>query len=97
MYVMLRVASFRKKTYLQNEKALKLISPVLQLDPVLVDNVLRVGGRFNNCPISSRMQPIIIPKSHDIVTLIIMMYLDVQVTAKVMRSISATEQNLVAF
>ena len=57
---------------LQNQKALKVASPLLKLDPALVDGVLRVGGRLKNCPISSsRMHPIILPKSHPIVTLII--------------------------
>ena len=59
-------------TNLQKQCPLKSASRLLNLDPVLVDGVLRVGGRLKNCPISnSRKHPIILPKSHHVVTLII--------------------------
>ena len=52
--------------------AVKKSSRITKLDPVLVDGVIRVGGRLQNSPINQESKhPVILPKDHHISTLII--------------------------
>ena len=53
-------------------------STIYKLDPILVNGVLRVGGRLQAAPISSEAKhPAILPKQHHIVNLIILHYHDI--------------------
>ena len=56
-------------------KSVKKSSPLLKLDPILVDGLLRVGGRLNRAPINpDAKNPVILPKQNPIVDLIIEHY-----------------------
>ena len=58
-----------------NLNAGKLVSrgsKLRKLDPILHNGLLRVGGRLGNAPFASGFKhPIILPKNHDVVTIII--------------------------
>ena len=58
-----------------NPKAIKKSSSIYQLDPVVNDGLLRVGGRLRRAQISEEAKhPSILPKTHHIVTLIVNYY-----------------------
>ena len=58
-----------------NCKAIKKSSNIYQLDPVIKNGLLRVGGRLRRAQISEEAKhPSILPKSHHVVTLIVNYY-----------------------
>ena len=58
-----------------NCKAIKKSSNIYQLDPVIKNGLLRVGGRLRRAQISEEAKhPSILPKSHHVVTLIVNFY-----------------------
>lgn len=60
---------------LENGKPVKLSSPLRRLNPILVDGILRVGGRLKNAPIPfDAKYPLILPKDHHVTRLIITHY-----------------------
>ncbi|XP_071085478.1 uncharacterized protein [Haliotis cracherodii] len=62
--------------YLLNDRSIPKSSPIYLLEPFLnQDGILCVGGRLNNAPISEESKhQMILPKGHDIVTLIVRCY-----------------------
>ena len=57
---------------LKSEKSVKKKSPLFQLDPVILDNLLCVGGHLNYAPddYNFAKQPSILPKQHHVCDLI---------------------------
>jgi hypothetical protein len=56
-------------------KYVKKSSPIYNLDPQLIDGILRVGGRLKNAPIPRESKhPIIVPKNNHISNLIVRYY-----------------------
>ncbi|KAK3712744.1 hypothetical protein QZH41_003350 [Actinostola sp. cb2023] len=54
------------------KNAVKKASSIVKLDPILVDGLIRVGGRLQQAPIDAEtMHPVILPKHHHIVELIV--------------------------
>ena len=54
---------FIKATGKTNLKVLSQSSPVKRLDPILVDGILRVGGRLEKAPLSYEARhPVILPQ-----------------------------------
>ncbi|XP_015747596.1 PREDICTED: uncharacterized protein LOC107327368 [Acropora digitifera] len=50
-------------------------SNIYKLDPMLIDGVIRVGGRLHKAPINSNAKhPVILPRKHHVVNLIIRHY-----------------------
>ena len=59
----------------RNHSDLSKSSSIYKLDPVLVQGLLRVGGRLNRAPLNADVKhPIILPKGHHVVQLIIQYY-----------------------
>ena len=59
----------------RSAKQLKRSSKIFKLDPVLDEGLLRVGGRLDRAPINRNAKhPVILPKNHPIVTLIVNHY-----------------------
>ena len=59
----------------KKSKELKRSSTILKLDPVMREGLLRVGGRLDRAPIDQNAKhPVILPKDHPIVTLIVNHY-----------------------
>ena len=53
-------------------KSMKKSSSIYKLDPILVNNLLRVGGRLQRAPIDDEAKhPIILPKKHHVVQLLV--------------------------
>jgi len=58
-----------------SRREVKKSSSITKLDPILVDGVIRVGGRLHNSPIKQEAKhPVILPKDHHISGLIIRHY-----------------------
>ena len=58
-----------------SRREVKKSSSITKLDPILVDRVIRVGGRLHNFPIKQEAKhPVILPKDHHISGLIIRHY-----------------------
>ena len=58
-----------------SRREVKKSSSITKLDPILVDGVIRVGGRLHNSPIKQEAKhPVILPKDHHISGLIIRQY-----------------------
>lgn len=59
----------------RNKKAVKKSSSIHKLDPVLENGLIRVGGRLHHAPIKSDAKhPVILPRNHHVVNLIINYY-----------------------
>ena len=59
----------------RNHSDLSKSSSIYKLDPVLVQGLLRVGGRLNRAPLNADVKhPIILPKGHHVAQLIIQYY-----------------------
>ena len=72
-----------------NCKAIKNSSNIYQLDPVIKNGLLRVGGRLRRAQISEEAKhPSILPKSHHVVTLIVNYYHHVSGHSGVERTLS---------
>lgn len=57
------------------QKEVKKSSRIVKLDPILVNGVIRVGGRLHNSPIGQEAKhPVILPKEHHVSALIIHHY-----------------------
>ena len=55
--------------------AIKKCSSLYKLDPIIEDNLVRVGGRLHNAPIENDAKhPAILPKKHHVVNLIVNYY-----------------------
>ena len=60
---------------LNRNSSLKKTSTIYKLDPIIDGGVIRVGGRLERAPLDSDVKhPVILPKSHHVVDLIIMHY-----------------------
>ena len=46
----------------------------MKLDPVLIDSLIRIGGRLHRAQIDDARHPIILPKNHHVVNLITKFY-----------------------
>ncbi|KAK3735155.1 hypothetical protein QZH41_020254, partial [Actinostola sp. cb2023] len=58
-----------------NQSTVKKCSSIYKLDPIMTDSLLRVGGRLQRAPIENDAKhPIILPKKHHVVKLIIDYY-----------------------
>ncbi|KAK3702238.1 hypothetical protein QZH41_005406 [Actinostola sp. cb2023] len=58
-----------------NHSTVKKCSSIYKLDPIMTDSLLRVGGRLQRAPIENDAKhPIILPKKHHVVKLIIDYY-----------------------
>ena len=58
-----------------SRREVKKSSSITKLDPILVDGVIRVGGRLHNSPIKQEAKhPVVLPKDHHISGLIIRHY-----------------------
>ncbi|KAK3744013.1 hypothetical protein QZH41_004823 [Actinostola sp. cb2023] len=58
-----------------NQSTVKKCSSIYKLDPIMKDSLLRVGGRLQRAPIENDAKhPIILPKKHHVVKLIINYY-----------------------
>ena len=63
---------FPEISVLKSGKGLKKGSSFYKLDPILVDNILRVGGRLTNADLAFDLKhPIILPESCHLISLII--------------------------
>ncbi len=59
----------------KDAKVLKKSSKIYKLDPVLNDGLVCVGGRLDQAPIGQQAKhPVILPKNHHVVTLIVNYY-----------------------
>ncbi|XP_033114255.1 uncharacterized protein LOC117114670 [Anneissia japonica] len=57
---------------LLNEQPVKKSSPLIKLDPIIKDGVIRVGGRLKRSKISDEAKhPIILPKNHHVTVLVL--------------------------
>lgn len=57
---------------LERSKPVKLTSSIVKLHPVLIENILRVGGRITEAPTSfDSKHPMIVPSSHHVTRLLI--------------------------
>ena len=57
------------------QNVLKKSSSIFKLDPVLTQGLVRVGGRLQRAPINTdAMHPVILPKKHHVVKLLIQYY-----------------------
>lgn len=64
-----------QQTNTREQKVLKKSSSILKLDPMLGDALIRVGGRLRRAPINSDAKhPVILPKNHHVVKLIVKYY-----------------------
>ena len=76
----IEIATIRKKESSNaenngNSRAIKPSSPIYKLDPISKNDVLCVGGRLRNSTLSDEARnPVILPKSHHVVKLIIEYY-----------------------
>ncbi|XP_033095627.1 uncharacterized protein LOC117100162 [Anneissia japonica] len=62
-------------TSLKNGSALKLTSALVKLDPILVDGIMKVGGRLKCSNLENEaMHQIILPKTHHVTVLILRHY-----------------------
>ncbi|XP_067279227.1 uncharacterized protein [Pseudorasbora parva] len=60
---------------LSERKALPKNSPLLKLDPVLKEGLIRIGGRLENSPLSSiERNPLVLPKHNHISSLLVHHY-----------------------
>ena len=61
-----------KQTPSKNANVVKKTSSIYKLNPVVNDGLLRVGGRLGEAPINKDgKHPVILPKYHHVVTLIV--------------------------
>ena len=68
---------FYKEEYraLQRQEHVKRSSKLSNLDPFLVDGIIRVGGRIRNAPLPpDAVHPMILPKDHPVAALIVRFY-----------------------
>ena len=60
---------------LSSQKVLKKSSNIFKLDPILSQPLIRVGGRLQRVPINTDARhPVILPKKHHVVKLLIQYY-----------------------
>ena len=73
---------------------LKKCSRIFNLDPVMNEGLLRVGGRLENARISQNSKhPVILPKNHHVVTLIVNHYHHISGHSGVEYTLSLIRQN----
>lgn len=72
---------------------LKKSSNIFKLDPILTQGLIRVGGRLQRAPINTdTMHPVILPKKHHVVKLIIQYYHHVAGHSGLVYALSLTRQ-----
>lgn len=70
-----RLEQADRQTTPSRQNVLKNSSSIFKLDPTLIQGLIQVGGRLRQAPIDNDTgHPIILPKGHDIVKLIIKYY-----------------------